>query len=373
MRLMSVRALAVVVPLTVIAATVALSARGGTDASMSGRSVREVQALLVSEYAGGLSQRASIVSLAGKELPVPARLRKLRWGVWRLSPDGRFVAEVRPGTVLRRGSVLVGRVRGGSMQTVLEEPCQSACAYDPTYAWSADSRQLAAAAGGLGEPSVLRLVDVNGRLVRSFSVPNVDPQLGGKVAHRVISWSPDGSRLLLMRYSESGQSAAVVLEIRSGKWRRVAAFVACDGPELEWSPNGRLIALSSHGTQDCLDQFALIDVLNGKTLTSRQWDKGLGQGGTLWAPDSKSVFGTATTYRSGKYSHRIDRIYLIGRRVNVIKPAVGATTPRVALATGLIYDTANALYLRRFATGQTDRLTSLRSSLFTVEPLQRIP
>lgn len=340
---------------------------------MSARSVR-VQALLVSEYAGGLSQRASIVSLAGKELPVPGRLRTLRWDAWGLSPDARFVAAVRPGTVSRPGgAVLVGRVRGGTMQTVLREPCRPWCAYEPTYAWSPDSRLLAVSAGGLEGPSILELVDVSGRVVKSLPMPNVDPEYGGKAAHRVISWSPDGSRLLVMRYNEYRASAALVLDIGTGKSRRIAGFAGCDRPELEWSPNGRLIALSSSGTQDCLDLFAIIDAVHAKTLTSRHWDKGLGQGGTVWAPDGKSVFGTATTYRSGEYLHRIDRIYLTGRRVNVIKPAAGARTPRVALGTGLLYDSGKTLYLHRLATGQTDRLMSLRSGVLTVVPLRRLP
>ena len=374
MRVTSLRVIAAGAVLIVISATVALGAPVSLDASPSVRAVRGVQAVLVSEYAGGLSQRVSIVSLAGKQLPVAPRLRTFRWGASSLSPDARFVAEVRPGTVHRRGIVLVGRVRGGSMQTVLEEPCPSACPYDPTLAWSPDSRHLAlAAGGGLGKPSVLRLVDVNGRLVKSFAVPSNDPDNGRKVAHRVISWSPDGSRLLLMRYGELGPSAAVVLEIATGRLHAVARFAGCDGPDLEWSPDGRLLALTSDATQDCLDRFELIDALRAKTLISREWDKGLGQGGTLWAPDSKSVFGTATTYRSGKYSHRIDRIYVTGRRVNVIEPAANEAIPRVALATGLIYDTTNALYLRRFAAGKADRLTTLRSNLITVEPLRRLP
>ena len=73
-----------------------------------------------------------------------------------------------------------------------------------TFAWSPDSRFLAVAAGGLGTPSVLRIVDLSGRIVKSFSEPRVDPNSGEPVATEVISWSPDGSRLLLEQTTSFG-------------------------------------------------------------------------------------------------------------------------------------------------------------------------
>lgn len=376
-RLASVHAIAVF-PIAVIAATVALFAPPGTEASRSSRSVPAVQALLVSEQlAAGVSQRVSIISLAGKKLAVPGRLQKLRWGDWALSPDARFVAwfaqlSSRPG-----GGVLVGPLRGGTMQTVLRDPCRPSCGYWPTYAWGPDSRLLAVSAGALEEPQVLRLVDVNGRVVKSFSMPNAVTEWGGKVrvTYRVVSWPPDGSRLLLLRSDRYGPSAVVVLEVGTGKWHRVAGvrrFSGCDHPKLAWSPDGRLIALSSHGTQDCLDLFALIDALHAKTLISEEWEDELGDGRPVWAVDGKSVF-IRTTPVSGQPLEGIDRIYLTGERVNVIEPTADGATPRVALATGLIYDAANALYLHHFATGETKRLMPLRSGSRMIEPLQRLP
>ena len=112
------------------------------------------------------------------------------------------------------------------------------------------------------------------------------------MATEVISWSPDGSRLLLEQTTSFGAGTAIVREISGGKSRRLSEFVGCDGPRLTWSPNGRFIALVSKGTQDCLDFFDLIDAVRAKTLVSGQWDKGKGEGGTVWASDSKSVFGT---------------------------------------------------------------------------------
>jgi hypothetical protein len=226
---------------------------------------------------------------------------------------------------------------------------------------------------------VLRIVDLSGRVVRSFAVPRLDTASGEPAATEVISWSPDGSRLLLMRTASFGETAAIVRDIKTGKSRGVADFVGCDGPRLAWSPNGRFIALDSRGTQDCLDFFNLIDAVRAKTLVSRQWDKGKGEGGTVWAADSKSVFGSTSIYRAGRTSSRIDRIYLSGRRSNFIKPRLGWLTPRLALVTGLVYDSVppktgpTTLYLHRFATRAEERVASSRLGFARVEPLQHLP
>jgi hypothetical protein len=353
----------------------------GASAAAPTRSA-PVRGLLVTENESNGGERVSILSLTGKRLPIPPRLRSLGYAAGqlspyaRLSPDARFVADID----LRRGSVLIGGVRGGAMRTVLRSPCPSGCLNAPTFAWSPDSRFLAVAAGdGVGKPSVLRIVDLSGRVVRSFTVPRRDPDSGEPEGTEVISWSPDGSRLLLMRTATFGATAAIVREIRTGTSRSVANFVGCDGPHLAWSPNGRFIALDSRGTQDCLDFFALIDAVRAKTLISRSWEKGKGAGGTVWAPDSKSVFGFSSTYRAGRTSSRIDRIYLSGRRTKIIKPRLGWLTPRVALVTGLVYDSAppttgpKTLYLHNFTTRAQERLASSRLGFARVEPLQRLP
>ena len=142
--------------------------------------------LLVIENFSGAGERVSILSLAGNRLPVPPRLRTLGWVASqlspnvRLSPDARFVADAD----VRRGNVLVGRVQGGAMRTVLRSPCGPRCLAPPTFAWSPDSRFLAVAAGGLGTPSVLRIVDLSGRIVKSFSEPRVDPNSGSRWPRR---------------------------------------------------------------------------------------------------------------------------------------------------------------------------------------------
>ena len=96
------------------------------------------QALLVID-SGYPTPTVTIISLAGKRLPVPARVRKSPFG---LSPDARRVADT------TADGVRVGPVRRGSMMTVLRGDRCPSCVYgtDPSFAWSPDSRRLAAAA-----------------------------------------------------------------------------------------------------------------------------------------------------------------------------------------------------------------------------------
>jgi hypothetical protein len=58
--------------------------------------------------------RVTLLSPAGKRLPVPERVRKFPH---ELSPDGRMVAGVRD------GKLLLGPVRGGALKTILRGVC----------------------------------------------------------------------------------------------------------------------------------------------------------------------------------------------------------------------------------------------------------
>ena len=71
---------------------------------------------------------------------------------------------------------------------------------------------------------MLKLVNRSGRLVRSFALPNGRPDQGARVYYHLIAWSPDGSRLLLLQTNDYGPTAAVVLDIKTGKATGVGAF-----------------------------------------------------------------------------------------------------------------------------------------------------
>ena len=317
----------------------------------------------------------TIISLTGKRLPVPARVRKSPFG---LSPDARMVAVVsgnEPGATRQEyatGGVLVGAVRGGSMRSVLRGDCDSPpcpSGADPSYAWSPDSQRVAAAANTAHGPTLLKVFDRNGRVVRSFALPQTNPSLErGRVYYHLVSWSPDGSRLLLRQYTQYA-TAVVVVDINSGRVRTLERLLGPGGlTGLVWSPDGRYVALAFGGTQDSNDVFAVIDAASARPVIHRSVDKGSGPRDPVWAPDSRSLF--LSVYPGG-----IDRLYLTGRRT---KHVTSSGVPEVALSTGLVYSTRSlnkpeVLHLYDFATGHRDALMSSRTGIEAVLPLSRIP
>jgi hypothetical protein len=135
-----------------------------------------VRGLLMVEWPSQAGDaRVTIVSVAGKHLPVPARVRQFPLG---LSPDARMVA----GTDV--DAVDVGPVRGGSTRTLLRGNCPPkpgpVCSYgiDPSFAWSRNSGQLAAAANPPTGATMLKIFDRNGKAIRSFKLPAEEAGVG---------------------------------------------------------------------------------------------------------------------------------------------------------------------------------------------------
>ena len=351
-------------------ALVGIMLAAGASGSAGSVQVAAVRGVLVVEA----SRRVTILSLAGKRLPVPARVRESPVG---LSPDTRLVAGNSD------DSVLMG-VSGGSMTAVLRgnsasPPCPFGA--DPSYAWSPDSQQLAAAANTPHGPTMLKFFNRGGQVVRSFTLPNGNPEQGARVYHHLSAWSPDGSRLLLLQSNDYGPTAAVVLDIKTGRLRTLAPLHFCSDPSLAWSPDGRLLALTEQrACQDGPTTFSVIDAASAKPIVQCSEDPtgcnggtAWTPGGTVWAQDSRSVFGTVVS----KGASRIDRFYLTGRRTNVIKSSAGSPTPHVAFVNGLVYQAKTThgravLYLHRFTTGHHETLISSPSTM-TVLPLSHIP
>lgn len=342
-------------------------ARSGSEQPLQTAHERRVVARSATPHSLLVAERANvtIISLAGNRLPVPARVRKYPLG---LSPDARLVAGV------GADAVLIGRVHGGPMTIVLRGRCSSPpCPYgtDPSFAWSPDSQRLAAAANTRHGPTLLKLSNRSGQVIRSFALPRANPHGQGRAHHNLISWSPDGSRLLLMRSSDYGPTAVVALNIKTGKLQDLARLDGRRSARGAWSPDGRLVALTSdaHGGEYF---FEIINATNARPITQFCPRANDCNGGTVWARDSRSVFGAVTPTR-------IDRIYRTGRRTNVIRSSAGWLTPHIALPAGLIYHhspptgTSNLLYLHHFATGQRQLLLSSQSGIEAVLPLRRLP
>ena len=190
----------------------------------------------------------------------------------------------------------------------------------------------------------------------------------------LIAWSPDGSRLLLRQTNDYGPTAAVVLDIETGRLRTLAPLHFCSDPSFSWSPDGRLVALTEQrACQDGPTTFSVIDAASAKAIVYCSDEPTGCNGGTVWAQDSRSLFGTVVS----KGASRIDRFYLTGRRTNVIRPSAGSLIPHVGFVNGVVYQAKPShgravLCLHHFATGHHDTLISSPATM-TVLPLSQIP
>jgi hypothetical protein len=340
------------------------------------------------------SAPAEFITLAGEPLRVPERLRASPRG---LSPDGRLVAAV------DEEAVLMGSVRGGPMRVVLRGECYS-CPYgaDPSHAWSPDSRRLAAALTPEEGATLLKLVDRNGRVTRSFTLPGKEPVYGERLFYNVISWSPDGGRLLLRGSDNYGPRSLETLDVRTGKRRTGMDLHPCSSESVSWSPDGRFLVLTdfgsvSLGVNECGRRLTVVDALFGRTLIHYETacmpdcDTTWTPAEAVWADDSRTLFGSFIRPASaGRVSTTIERFSLAGRRTvivgpsvgpaidrDVVGPTVGTLTPRLALRSGLIYQAdsprRSSLYLQDFGTGQRVLLVSFPARITSVAALPRLP
>ena len=316
----------------------------------------------------------AIVSLAGKRRRVPARVSESPLGV---SPDVRMIAAV-SGTATQRAyetaGVLVGAAQGGPMKVVLRGNCAAeVCPYgaDPRFAWSPDGSWLAVSAEPRNGPTLLKLANAKGRVVRSISLPPTVRDPERRQYHRPISWSPDGSQLLLERSNMFGTEAVLALDVETGRLRMLLRLggTICDNPRLAWSLDGRFLALTSSGTQDCSDRFAIVNTVTERPVINRLYDKGA-FALPVWAPDGRSVF-------LQKGSGGIDRYYLASRRM---KRFSSGGSLWLALTNGLVYSpregSRDVLQLVDLSTGRRTSLLASQtgiSAIRAVLPLSRLP
>jgi WD40 repeat protein len=368
-------------------ASVALGVPGGVGSPRASAISASPAALLVIE-SGSPPARVSIVTLAGKKLPVPPRVRASPGG---LSPDERLVARVRDGSASSAVETLeLASIRGGTAKTLL-----SATAI--TFAWSPDSRRLAATATSPKGAPTLRLFDRAGRQLTSIALP-ADRYPDGTVTHNyyLIAWAPDGSRLLATQ--DAGGSgyyphAIVTFDLRTKQLRTLAENAPKDDPTtVAWSPDSRFVALAGGEGFSMRDYvFAVIDTERSKPViyctagfapqgtpvgTPSCPTKFGGSGAPTalaWAPDSRSVF-----VRSFGVIERLD---LTGGRSTVTRAGSGYLL--CAVGSKLLYGNAlvSSAPVRPATLQLLDLRTKTRHAIFqsrtadiaTVIPLARVP
>jgi hypothetical protein len=328
------------------------------------------------DYHPSSSPRATLISPAGKPLPLPARLRRFPYG---LSPDAGMVVGF--SGERSTGDLLLGPVRGGSLATLVHGVCSRSrpCDFGPEFsvAWSPDSQRLAVGVNRADGRTLLKLFDRERHLLRSLSLPrHVAMAYGDEVrSYEVVAWSPDGARLLLRQLGEFGQAVAVV-DLDSGRLRTLeqlpGPLQSYGVPAPAWSPDGRYVALGSEGAQDSVDLFAVYDAASGRPVLHRTYDKHTGPVGggrpLVWAADGHGLFV------EGKEGG-IDRVLLSGRRTQLTTVS-GA--PRLAFSGGLVYSTwpprgHELLHLLDFASANARTLMTARTGVVTVLPLGRLP
>jgi len=367
----------------VVLMTVAVASSGrATQGPAQGAAVRGL--LLADDAYSYPGHTVRIASLAGKRLSVPPRVRYYPSG---LSPDGRLIAGSPSG--LEGGSdsvkVVLGHVRNGPMKTILRAECgmktsgdEPVCGSgaDPSLAWSPNGQRLAVAANVQRPPTLLKLFDRSGRIVRSFALPRFDEEQGGRAYYEVRSWSPDGSRLLLLRSNPYVPTAYQALEIKTGKLRTlVDGFNAHNGgaPELQWSPDGVLLAAISDDPYEG-PEIEVVDVASRKAVvrcqsenSCKKWQPLIAGLYAIWTPDSRGFLA-----RSG---NAIVRIGLNGHRATVVPRVPTSAQPLIAFGSKLVYVTwpheHSTLFL--FDRSSRHQIKLGRWPSRFVRPLARIP
>jgi dipeptidyl aminopeptidase/acylaminoacyl peptidase len=322
-------------------------------------------------------KRVSLITLSGARLPVPARLRASPRG---LSPDAQTIA------IVQYGLLSIGPVRGGPLTPLLRGECFAASCpmnADPTFAWSPDGSEIAVGLIPKSGATAVKVFDLSGTLQRTYALAARNGDNLGRAFHSVVSWSPDGTRLLLLRSSLYGPAAAVVLDLATGRSLVVQSFSPCDGPSLSWSPDGKLVAITTSTTQDCEPIFEVVTAATGGTVFGRDY-RGAVRGGTswvgsaAWAPDSRHLYVSLLTFGVNKVSSRIDVVTVGGVQRTLIGATAGWLTPYVVLPDGLVYTRtargpSTVLALRAASTGRSRTLLSTRASIDAVVPLETLP
>lgn len=223
------------------------------------------------------------------------------------SPDGSKLAVPYFTTDGRIGTATVNADGTGYTPFPLGDPTLNiGCG---TGSWSPDGKRLACETWDDSNPArngiyTISSADGSG-LTRVTSNP-----LGG---HDVPgSYSPDGKRIVFIRYDPDGNPAgSFVVKTNGGQPRQIlpASVDLNMGVQSDWSPQGNEIIFSLHVTPDVFGSIWVIHA-NGTSLheihiqgldcgASHSDPNGVGCHGVRWSPDGKKIIFAAGTAATG--------------------------------------------------------------------------
>ncbi len=225
---------------------------------------------------------------------------------WAWSPDGRRLGFVRDDgvriavlDVARRGVIANLPVAGATVLFAGDHVAlsQSGVGWD----WSPDGRSLGIVQSypSHRDPHTghvpLRLAVVDARTEATWLIPGeVSTRAWGDwslaTADTGWIWSPDGTRLALLRaVPGSPVATALVADTRSRTVRVVGRAT-----EVAWSPDGRVLALATSGLAASCRALRIVDAANGKASFVAPHTPSTCDDALAWSPDGSTLAFTRT-------------------------------------------------------------------------------
>lgn len=220
-----------------------------------------------------------------------------------VSPDGRKIVFEREGPT--SDEIYVVNADGSGLTWLSRHSDEIACDDGPTVVcsgspgWSPDGRRivfkraLGAVVDDLVETQALFVMDADGSHVRQLTQlksphngEDTDPQ-----------WSPDGRRIVFQRWNvrqaqPEGGTALWILDLRSGKERRITPWELRAGDTPDWSPDGKRILFHSNNDGPADESANLYTIrANGTGLKQLTFETGgtVNYLGSSYSPDGRWI------------------------------------------------------------------------------------
>lgn len=215
--------------------------------------------------------------------------------VW--SPDGEFIAFVRPGSP---DEIWVAAADGSEERFVT-------AGFDP--AWSPDGTRIA--------------FDTERRGMATISIDGTGRATLGDGAGGQPDWSPDGTRIAFSRRDDDGRHL-MLIDVAS---EVVTPLTGGDGDDFApaWSPDGATVTFVSTRFEDRRTVWSVgADGSNRLRLTATGGDPGAGDGEPAWSPNGAQILFTSDRTPDGEPGPRqIWRMDPDGTDERLLVPGIG--------------------------------------------------